>query len=178
MELLKADNDHLNATVSDLHTIIEELDQAMANYFGNNQLQQYIKEEAAQSVPFARTFSHSLEEINSIKLTEEAGSITASDFAGLVFDLRRDSEALLTSNYECCIKRNELYHSLPFGPIRSWLDDIINNFQTLNSDNSARQKQFPSVGCSEVKQFKVVEAFLNKFSRSRDHFLSSNTHLT
>lgn len=69
MELLKADNDHLNATVSDLHTIIEELDQAMANYFGNNQLQQYIKEETAQPVPFARTFSHSLEEINSIKLT-------------------------------------------------------------------------------------------------------------
>lgn len=91
MELLKADNDHLNSTVNELHTIIEDLDQAMANYFGSNQLQEYIKDEAVpQAVPFARTFSHSLEEINNIKLSDE-GSIKTSDFASFIFDLRRDT---------------------------------------------------------------------------------------
>lgn len=61
IELLRMDNDHLYCTINELHTIIEDLEKEMANYFDNNPLTKYLSNEARSvSVPLARTFTHSI----------------------------------------------------------------------------------------------------------------------
>lgn len=76
--LLKADNLNLTNTICEMHAIVEEFDNSFKAHFENS-LHSYIvtptndtiKEEVmiegSDFVPFARTFSHSIEEINLIK---------------------------------------------------------------------------------------------------------------
>jgi hypothetical protein len=78
--------------------VIEDLEKTVGNYFERNELDKYIgKVESedlyqSQTVPFARTFSHSLEEISLMKLIEEdahSKSIPISQFCIFILDLKK-----------------------------------------------------------------------------------------
>jgi hypothetical protein len=63
IELLRVDNDHLTRTITELHTVIEELEREVVDYVERTAdgLNKYIGgSDRAIPVPFARTFSHSL----------------------------------------------------------------------------------------------------------------------
>jgi hypothetical protein len=174
IELLRIDNDHLSRTVNELHTIIEALEREVSEYFERNALAKYIGDERGLPVPFARTFSHSLEEMAMVKLMEDEPDrlIPAAQFCAFLLDLKRDSEDMLHGiKFESCLLSNSLCQS--FGQESSvwhWLTEIVSNLSSLAVSPS--KSRFPARAQAEQRT-KVIEAFLGRLSRSRDHFLAS-----
>lgn len=112
-----------------------------------------------------------------LKLKEEEQHdkfITVEQFSAFLLDLKKESENMLNGfNQHSCLLSNSLSQSFrDDSSIWNWLNDIVNNFSALAS--AAPQSKPSYSNHSSAERVKVVETFLNRLSRSRDHFLSSN----
>ena len=103
----------------------------MKEYFEKNALNKYISKEKSIPVPFARTFSHSIEEMTKIKFDRESETaISFSQFEAFLLDLKRDSQnIMLDERFESCLLSNPLCLSLgEDSSVWNWITQIVNNF--------------------------------------------------